>query len=266
MFFAVLSQRKIGCMQTSDPPAEPPRQNNVFGTTRWSVVLAAKQRSSPDSSAALEELCRTYWYPLYVYVRRRGYSRDDAADLNQAFFAHLLEKNGFASVERSKGKFRAFLIASMKHFLANEWDKLQAEKRGGGNMPVSIDRCAAEASYQLEPTDTFTAERAFQRRWALTLLDCIFGKLKAEYVANGKSELFDRIKGTITSGYDAGSYREIAEDLGMSEGAVKVAAHRLRQRYRELLVHEVSQTVSQAEQVEDEVAELFSALSNHGNR
>ena len=260
--FAFCRRTMLG-MDFSDQQAEPLRQNRVFATTRWSVVLAARQHSSPESSAALEELCRTYWYPLYVYVRRSGHTRDDAADLTQDFFAHLLEKGGIAHVDRSKGKFRSFLIASMKHFLANERDKARAEKRGGGSVPISIDLRAADAAYRLEPMDETTAERAFERCWALTLLERIFGKLRAEYVGGNKRELFDRIKGTITFRDVAGSYRAIAMDLGMSEGAVKVAVHRLRKRYRELLVQEVSQTISNAEQVDEEVAELFNALSHH---
>ncbi len=226
-------------------------------------MLAARQRFSPESSAALAELCQTYWYPLYVYVRRSGHNRDDAADLTQDFFAHLLDKDRITQVDRDKGKFRSFLLASMKHFLANEWDKARAEKRGGGRVPVSIDHIAADTAYRRQPIDETTAERAFERRWALTLLDRIFGKLRQEYVASDRRELFDQIKGTITSRDVAGSYREIATNLGMSEGAVKVAVHRLRNRYRELLVHEVSQTISSAEQVDDEIAELFKAISPH---
>ena len=253
-------------MLSMDPAEEQPeavRQNHVFATTRWSVVLAARQRTSPESSAALETLCQVYWYPLYVYVRRRGYNSHDAADVTQGFFSQLLEKNRIAHVERSKGKFRSFLLASMKHFLANECDRARAAKRGGGLVPISIELGVADAADRLEPIDDTTAEREFERRWALTLLDCILRKLRAEYVAGGRQELFDGIKGMITPRDLAGRYGQIAGDLGMSEGAVKVAVHRLRKRYRELLVYEVAQTVSSAEQIDDEIADLFDAFSYH---
>ncbi len=250
----------MGAMTPSDDERTDDRPQD-FATTRWSVVLAAGRRSSPEASAALEDLCQIYWYPLYVYVRRRGYSGEDASDLTQEFFAQLLEKNRLAQVDRGKGKFRSFLLASMKHFLANEWDKSQAQKRGGGRAPISIELSSAEAAYRLEPVDEFTAERAFERRWALTLLDSVLRQLRAEYVAGGRKNLFDAIKGTLTHRDGAGGYREIAADLRMSEGAVKVAVHRLRKRYRELLVHEVSQTVTAAGEIDDEVRDLFKAVS-----
>jgi len=254
-------------MEPGDDQPVPHRPNHAFATTRWSVVLAAGRRSSPKASAAaLEELCGAYWYPLYVYVRRRGYQCDDAADLTQAFFAQLLEKNRLAHVDSNKGRFRSFLIASMKHFLANEWDKSGAQRRGGGRVPISIERGTADAAYRLEPMDETTAERAFERRWVLTMLDRVLGQLKAEYVARGRGDVFDRIKETVTYRDVAGRYRDIAADLAMTEGAVKVAVHRLRSRYRELLVQEVSQTVSAAEDVDDEVNELFNALSPQRNR
>ncbi len=251
----------MGAMTPSDDEWTEDRPRD-FATTRWSVVLAAGRRSSPQASVALEDLCQIYWYPLYVYVRRRGYSGEDAADLTQEFFAQLLEKNRLAQVDRGKGKFRSFLLASMKHFLANEWDKSQAQKRGGGRAPISIELSLAEAAYRLEPVDEITAERAFQRRWALTLLDSVLNQLRAEYVAGGRKDLFDGIKGKLTHRGGAGSYREIAADLRISEGAVKVAVHRLRKRYRELLVHEVSQTVTTAAEIDDEVGDLFKALSH----
>lgn len=250
----------MGTMTSSDDERADDRPQD-FATTRWSVVLAAGRRSSPKASAALEDLCQIYWYPLYVYVRRRGYTGDDAADLTQEFFARLLEKNRLAQVDRRKGKFRSFLLASMKHFLANEWDKSQAQKRGGGRAPISIELSVAETAYRFEPVDEITAERAFERRWALTLLDSVLQQLRTEYVAGGREDLFDRIKGRLMHPDDAGGYRDIAADLSMSEGAVKVAVYRLRKRYRELLVHEVSQTVTVAGEIDDEVGELFKALS-----
>ncbi len=251
----------MGVMRPSDDerPDGGPRD---FATTRWSVVLAAGRRSLPEASAALEDLCQSYWYPLYVYVRRRGYTGDAAADLTQEFFSRLLEKNRLAQVDRRKGKFRSFLLASMKHFLANEWDKSQARKRGGGRAPISIELSTAEAAYRLEPVDEITAERAFERRWALTLLDSVLHQLRAEYVAGGRKDLFDGIKGKLTHRDSADGYREIAANLKMSEGAVKVAVHRLRKRYRELLVHEVGQTVTAAGEIDDEIRDLFKAVSH----
>ncbi len=209
----------MGVMTPSDAERTEERPQD-FATTRWSVVLAAGRGASPQASAALEDLCQIYWYPLYVYVRRRGYTGDAAADLTQEFFARLLEKNRLAQVDRRKGKFRSFLLASMKHFLANEWDKSQARKRGGGRETFSIELSQAEAAYRFEPVDEMTAERAFERRWALTLLDSVLHQLRMEYVAGGKKDLFDRIKGKLTHRDGAGSYREIAADLKMSEGAV----------------------------------------------
>ncbi len=256
----------ILAMEPGDEQPVQLRPNDSFATTRWSVVLAAGRRSSPKASAALEELCGGYWYPLYVYVRRRGFGPNDAADLTQAFFAQLLEKNRLEHVEPGKGRFRSFLIASMKHFLANEWHKSRTQRRGGGRVPISIDFATADTAYRLEPMDEMTAERAFERRWALTVLDRVLGQLRAEYIANGRGDAFDRIKETITYRDVAGRHREIAADLAMTEGAVKVAVHRMRRRYRELLMQEVSQTVSAAGEIDNEVNELFNALSQQHTR
>ncbi len=253
-------------MEPGDEQPVPHRPNHAFATTRWSVVLTAGRRSSPKAVTALEELCSAYWYPLYVYVRRRGYDRDDAADLTQAFFVQLLENNRLEHVEPSKGRFRSFLIASMKNFLANEWDRSRAQRRGGGRMPISIDIRTADAAYRHELMDEVTAEQAFERRWALTVLDRVLGQLKEEYAAGGRGDLFELLKETITFRDVVGRYREIAANLGMTEGAVKVAVHRLRSRYRELLVQEVSQTVSAAGEVDEEVNALFNALTPRRKR
>ena len=204
------------------------REPVQFATTRWTVVLSAAQCSTPESDAALETLCRTYWYPLYAYARRRGYSAEDACDVTQEFFARLLQKRFLVDADRAKGKFRSFLLVSLRHFLANEWDKANAQRRGGGRAPISIDANAAEGSYRLEPAHELTAERIFERRWALTLLEQVLRRLRADYVNSGKENLFDILKPALVEPAHAVGYREIGKELEMSEGAVKVAVHRLR--------------------------------------
>jgi RNA polymerase sigma-70 factor (ECF subfamily) len=233
-----------------------------FAATRWSVVLAARDRKSPQGAEALETLCHNYWYPLYAFVRRQGRSPHDAEDLTQAFFAQLLERNDLANVDRARGKFRSFLLASMKHILANEWDRATAQKRGGGKMVVSIDRESAEESYKFEPVDRLSADKIFERRWALTLLDRTLWRLAAEYQQDGKGEIFESLKATISAGESGAAYAEIASRLGSTEGAIKVAAHRLRQRYREVLRAEIAETVSSGEDAEDELRNLFAVLSD----
>jgi RNA polymerase sigma-70 factor (ECF subfamily) len=231
-----------------------------FAATRWSVVLKARDQKLPQATEALETLCNNYWYPLYAFVRRQGRSPHDAEDLTQAFFERLLERNYLADVNQAKGKFRSFLIASLKHFLANEWDRANAQKRGGGKTVISIDRDAAENAYQFEPADTLSADRIFERRWAMTLLERTLQRLAAEY--ESKKQLFEELKSTITGDQGGAAYVEIAKRLGSSEGAIKVAAHRLRQRYREVLRAEIAETVSDREEVDDELRHLFAALSN----
>jgi RNA polymerase sigma factor (sigma-70 family) len=231
-----------------------------FALTRWSVVLAAGRGESVHSRDALEQLCRTYWHPIYAFVRRRGYSPPDAQDLTQEFFARLLEKNYLGNVDRSKGRFRSFLLASLKHFLANEWDKAKAQKRGGHHVLIPIDVRSAETSYALEPVENVTPETIFERRWALALLQNVLAQLRAEYLREGKTKLFDQLRSTLTGERQTLPYAEIGTRLQMSEAAVKVAVHRLRQRYRELLRKEIAHTVSGPEEVEDEMRGLFAAL------
>jgi RNA polymerase sigma-70 factor (ECF subfamily) len=231
-----------------------------FALTHWSVVLAASRSESTHAQAALEQLCATYWHPIYFFVRRQGHRPADAQDLTQEFFARLLARNDLATVERSKGRFRSFLLASLKHFLANEWDKTKAQKRGGGQVPLSIDGSAAESSYAFEPVENITPERLYERRWALALLQQVLSQLKTEYTREGKAEVFAALKGTITGEERATGYAQIAKTLGTSEGAVKVAAHRLRKRYRELLRAEIAHTVSGPEEIEEEIRALFAAL------
>jgi RNA polymerase sigma factor (sigma-70 family) len=222
--------------------------------------MSARDEQSPQSTQALETLCKNYWYPLYAFVRRYGRSPHDAEDLTQAFFARLLERNYLASVDPAKGKFRSFLLGSLKHFLANEWDKMNAQKRGGGKTIISIDRDAAEESYRFEPVDKLTADKIFERRWAMTLLERTLQRLESEYTTDGKTALFAELKSTITGEPAVGGYVAIAARLNTSEGAIKVAAHRLRQRYRELLRAEISETVATNDELEDELRNLFAAL------
>jgi RNA polymerase sigma-70 factor (ECF subfamily) len=233
----------------------------AFGLTHWSVVLAAGKVDSPHAHEALEKLCQTYWPPIYAFVRRQGYNPHDAQDLTQGFFARLLEKNSFADADRSKGRFRSFLLGALKHFLANEWDRANAQKRGGGRTIVPIDVESAETSCGFEPADTLTAEKVFERRWALTLLDQVLRRLRQEYTDDGKEHVFDQLKQTLTEASRSVPYAEIAARLNTTEGAIKVAVHRLRQRYRELLRSEIGGTVASPDQVDDEIRNLFSALA-----
>ena len=238
----------------------PPVAGN-FMPTHWSVVVAAGRNDSTHARVALEKLCRTYWPPIYAFVRRQGHNPHDAQDLTQEFFARLLEKNYLAEVDRSKGRFRSFLLASLKHFLANEWDKSQAQKRGGGQILIPIDAATAETTCGFQPADGLTAEKIYERRWALTLLDQVLRRLRADYVHDGKEKLFDQLKPTLTEASRTVAYAEMATRLATTEGAVKVAVHRLRQRYRELLRAEIAETVATAGEVEDEIRNLFAALA-----
>jgi RNA polymerase sigma-70 factor (ECF subfamily) len=228
-----------------------------FATTHWSIVLAAAHESRPDAQAALTTLCETYWYPLYAYVRRCGYESHDAEDLTQEFFARLLDKDYLASVDRSKGEFRHFLLASLRHFLANERDWSRARKRGGGRAVLSLDRGEAETSYRLEPSHELTPEKDFDRQWALTLLRQVMGSLEAEHVASGTKRLFEGLSGFLTEAEGSCLHAEVARNMGMTEGAVKVAVHRLRRRYRQLLREQIAQTVASPEEVDEEIRHLF---------
>ena len=237
-----------------------------FATTHWSLVLASRDRAEPGARDALASLCDTYWYPLYAYVRRRGHGADDAHDLTQEFFARLLEKDFLAGVDRAKGKFRSFLLATCNHFLANERDRARARKRGGGRLVLSLDAADAEGRYRAEPADGLTAEKLFERRWALTLLEQALARLRQESAGAGKGQLFEALKGTLTGDGTAEPYARIGRDLGLSEQAVKTAVHRLRRRYQELLRAEVAQTVASPEEVEDELRDLFAAVRHEKSR
>ncbi|HEY1174084.1 MAG TPA: sigma-70 family RNA polymerase sigma factor [Verrucomicrobiae bacterium] len=231
-----------------------------FATTRWSVVMAAGS-ASPRSGEALAQLCQAYWYPLYAYVRRQGHNAHDAQDLTQEFFARLLEKNYLSAVNRDKGRFRSFLLASLKHFLANEWDKARAQKRGGGKEIIHLDAHDAETRYSLEPRDVISADKIYERRWAMLLLDRVLLRLQEEQIAAGKGKQFESLKVCLLGDRASVPYTELATQMGMTESNVKVTVHRLRQRYRELLRAEIAETVDSPAEVEEELRHLFTALS-----
>ena len=232
-----------------------------FVTTHWSVVLEARDQRSPQAAAALEKLCRTYWYPLYAYVRRRGYGEHDAQDLAQGFFARLVERNYLEAVGRQKGKFRSFLLAALNHFVSDEWDRVRAEKRGGGETFISLDDQTAEDRYRQEPADELSPEKIYERRWAMTLLDQVLRQLEAEFAATGRLRLFEQLKVFLLDEKGVGSYAETAARLEMTEGALRVAVHRLRQRYGELFRDEIAHTVASPVEIEDEVRHLLGVLS-----
>jgi RNA polymerase sigma-70 factor (ECF subfamily) len=234
---------------------------DIFATTHWTVVLAAGRRHTPKADTALEELCRTYWFPLYAYVRRRGHAKADAEDMVQAFFARLLEKNFLAGLDSERGKFRAFLLAALKHFLANEWDKSQAQKRGGGEIPLSLDWQTADTKFQVAATNEPSPDKAFDREWALALLAKVIERLEQECAADSKAKLFAQLKMFLTAGGGDPAQREVAAALRMEEGAVRVAVHRLRKRYRVLLRDEIAQTLADESQVDEEMRALFGAFT-----
>ena len=230
-----------------------------FATTHWSVVLAATG-DSPESAAALEQLCRAYWYPLYSYVRRCGHSPHDAQDLTQAFFAELLRKQYFRAADRQRGKFRSFLLTALKHFMAHEWEKARAAKRGGGLIPVCLDEQVAERCYQAEATVNSGPERAYDRAWALRVFEQSLTKLRHELEATGKATQFDQLKKYLTQDPGPGEYAAEAAILSLSPNALAVAVHRLRRRYAELVREAVAETVAQPEQIEEEVGYLISLV------
>ncbi len=234
-----------------------------FGTTRWTDLMKARQGGSPEASAALERLCQTYWYPLYAYVRRSGYSAQDAEDLVQAYFLQILEKNYLGAVDRRKGKFRSFLLAALNHFLANERDWNNAAKRGGGRPLLSLDDDESkEERYLQEPVSDLTPEKVYEARWAATVIEQGRAQLREEYVAEGKGPLFDRLAGYLSEQADSGDYAAAATELGMKTGAVAVAVHRLRQRYGEQIRAEIARTVARPEEVEDEMRHLREVLGS----
>jgi RNA polymerase sigma-70 factor (ECF subfamily) len=232
-----------------------------FATTHWSIIAAAQDGSSPKARAALAALCSAYWYPLYVFIRGHVEAPDEAQDLTQGFFTSLLEKKALAVADRSRGKFRSFLLGTCKHYLSHERGRARAQKRGGGRKTVSLDFDDAEARYAREPTHTVAPDKLFARRWAMTLLDQVLYRLREEFAAKGKQALFDHLRVCLLGDNSALPHAQVALELGMSEGSVKVAAHRLRGRFRDLVREEITRTVDRPEDVEDEIRELFAALA-----
>jgi RNA polymerase sigma-70 factor (ECF subfamily) len=233
----------------------------IFATTHWTVVLNAGGPDTPEAQTALEDLCRIYWRPIYAFVRRMGNSPHDAQDLTQEFFARLLSSGSLREVHPEKGRFRTFLLVVLKRFLANEWDKARRLKRGGGATVISIDTDSVETSIQTEDPKAISPERAFDRQWALALLDRVLALLEEEHAAAGRGRVFEALKHTLTSDRGAVRYALLAQQLNVTEGAVKVAVHRLRQRYRELLRSEIARTVADPSHVEVELRFLFTALA-----
>jgi len=246
--------------EPSAPSTSAP--SDIFATTHWTVVLAAGQRSTPQADRALEELCRAYWFPLYAYVRRRGHSKEDAEDLTQAFFARFLEKNYLAGLSAERGRFRAFLLASLKHFLANEWDKSRRQKRGGGVTPLSLDWQTADTQFQIAATAGPGPDKAFDREWAVALLAKVIERLQAECEADGGGKQFAQLRIFLTAGTGELSHAAAAKALGLDEGAVRVAVHRLRKRYRQLLRDEIAQTLADTADVDEEMRALFGAFAD----
>jgi RNA polymerase sigma-70 factor (ECF subfamily) len=232
-----------------------------FATTHWSVIAAAEGGVSPEAREALAALFSAYWYPLYVFIRGQGNLPDEAQDLTQGFFTSLLEQKALAMVDPARGKFRSFLLGACKHYLSHERGRARAQKRGGGRRTVSLDFGDAEARYAREPAHTLTPDKLFARRWAMTLLDQVLCRLREEFAAKGKQTLFDHLRVFLLGEKNALPHGKVAAELGMSEGAVKVAAHRLRGRFRELVREEIARTVDRSEDVDDEVRELFAALA-----
>jgi DNA-directed RNA polymerase specialized sigma24 family protein len=231
-----------------------------FDTTEWSLVLAAGEGSGSAAADALARLCAAYWYPVFAFVRRQGYAAVDAQDLVQGFFTRLIDKGDLADVDRSRGRFRSFLLAACQHFLANERDRARARKRGGGKIVVPIDSVLAEGRYVAAISHDETPERLYQRQWCLTLLAAVLDDVRGGYEAAGRGILFDRLKEFIGAEAEPGDQDAAARDLGMTTGAVKVAVHRLRQRYREALRRRVADTLESPHDVEDEIRQLTKAL------
>jgi RNA polymerase sigma factor (sigma-70 family) len=233
-----------------------------FATTHWSMIAAARDRDSPEAREAMATLFRVYWYPLYAFIRRQGYDAEQAQDLTQEFFTRLLEQDFLNGVDRKKGKFRSFLLASCQHFLSNERDRLQAQKRGGGRLVASLNFDTAECRYRADSSDTLPPEKLFERRWALALLDQVLARLRQEYEEGDRAQLFQQLKVFLLGAKGTLRQAQVAEQLGMSEGALKVAVHRLRRRYRELLREEIGRTVDDPEQVDAEIRDLFAILGS----
>jgi RNA polymerase sigma-70 factor (ECF subfamily) len=246
---------------TAAPGFENSKKDH-FSATHWSIVLAAGATDLARATTALERLCRIYWFPIYAFIRRRGSDQHDAEDLTQGFFAYLLDKDTLKKVDRAKGKFRTFLLAALTNFLANERDKRRTLKRGGQGQIISLDETVAEDLYRHEAVESLTPENLFERRWASALIEQVLARLKQEYAAGCKADLFAKLEPALTGETATGVYAEWAAALGMSEGAVKVALHRLRRRFGEVLRSEIAHTVTSPEEIDDEIRHLFAAMSS----
>lgn len=233
-----------------------------FATTQWSTVRALHDEDHAAANSALAELCQDYWYPLYAYVRRQGNDADAAADLTQAFFASLLQRDDLRKVDPSLGKFRSFLLAAMKHFLMNEWDKAKTQKRGGGRQPLSLDFAEADSRFRREPSHGETPELVYQRQWVQALLQRVTDALRSEFADRGKAHHFDRLQKFLSGKNREETLAEAAQQLSMTEVAVKVAVHRMRQRFGELLRADIAGTVSTPEDVDSEIRELFGVFTD----
>ncbi len=233
----------------------------LFPPTRWSVVLAATQRHSPESAQAMESLCRAYWYPLYAYVRRSGRPAHDAQDLTQEFFARLLEHHWLDTADREKGRLRTFFIVALKHFMHKEWRRASAQKRGGGHAPVELDTACAESLYAADASASLAPDAAFDRQWALTLLDLTLKRLSAEFAALGRAGDFAVLKNCLLAAHGAIDYAEVAARLGVNPGAARVAVHRLRKRFREIYREEIAQTLAAGADLDAELRHLAAALA-----
>ena len=244
------------------PPNDREDASDVrFTTTCWSVIGKATELETPEARQALAEMCQTYWHPLYAYLRRRGHSPHHAEDLTQGFFADLLARQSLKGVDRSRGKFRSFLLAALRHYVSNSRDRDRRIRRGGMIPHLSLDFQHAERSYLREPGHEETPERLFERQWALLLLERALDRLESEVAGAKKAPLFERLKHTLTGAGDAASHAQLGAELGMSEAAVKVAAHRLRKRFKELFQEEIAQTLADPGDIQEEIKELFLILS-----
>ena len=246
-------------MNNESTPTSSPA--DIFATTHWTVILRASRLTDSQAQVALEELCRTYWFPLYAYIRRRGHTREDAEDLTQSFFSRFLEKNYLADLDSERGRFRAFLLAALKHFLANEYDRSRTQKRGGGAPHLSLNWQSADAQFQLATTAEQSPDAAYDREWALALLAKVLERMAVECAAEGRGAQFQVLRPFLTAGKGENSYSEAARSLAMEETAVRVAVHRLRKRYRELLRAEIANTLAAPSQVDEELRSLFRAFA-----
>ena len=247
-------------MSSESPPSSA--RPHAFPNTRWSVVLAATRTPSPESAAALETLCQAYWYPLYAYVRRCGQSPHDAQDLTQEFFCRLLERRWLDAADREKGRLRSFLIVALKRFMSNEWDRAWAQRRGGGRTHAQIDTAFAESRFAAD-SHSLAPDKTFDRQWALTLISLTIQRLRAEFAAAAKPDDYDALKNCLLADWGAIDYAIVAKQLGVNEGAARVAVHRLRKRFREIYREEISQTLAEGADLDAELHYLAAALTGH---